>query len=217
MLRFTNGSLCILAIPLLIAGCGDDTQSPNNAALIRSSSCTSDFTACGGDPAGTWKPAELCVDGDLTAECNASMSEFSSDCSHACTSASLAMSGSITYEPGGNFTSNGITQLEQRYSVTAACYAAAGDGSSLSPTSCEKYQQSLKGTAGSASCTYESATCNCVSTKQSSVTPGTYQVTGNTIVEGSGNTIEFCVTGSTMMQRELLGGGVYAVTRFVKS
>ena len=84
-----------LVLALLLAfgphGCGASSET----GPIKGTLCAEAFTACGGDPTGTWNVAGVCLDGDLAAAYNA---QRSAACATQTTGADVGATGSATYK-----------------------------------------------------------------------------------------------------------------------
>jgi len=177
--------------------------------------CTGTFNACGGDPTGTWDIVSVCVDGNLAAVANTTYATNSKECSNLCAAATLTARGSMTYG-SGSVQPNVILSITETLEMTASCYAALFD-TTWSSAACTSVAQMLNQQSGTtASCSPGNSSCDCVYTTAATATTDTYTVNGNSLVASDGTTTEFCVQGSTMIQRDAYGNNTYVVTQFSK-
>ena len=179
------------------------------------SACSEVFTACGGDPAGTWDIIGVCVQGDLASVANTSYAADATQCSSLCTTATLAAQGSVTYN-AGTVQPNAVLSLSETLQMTANCYAALF-GTAWNSTSCAAVARTLDQQTGTtATCSAETAGCDCTYVTIMPASADTYTVDGTVLVASDGSTTEFCVQGSSMTQRDTLGNNTYAVTAYSK-
>ena len=180
-----------------------------------SSACSETFTACGGDPTGTWDIISVCMQGDLAAAANVNYAADSVACSSLCTGATLAAHGSVAYS-AGSIQPNAVLSLSETLEMTASCYAALFGGA-WNSASCAAVAQMLEKQSGTtAACSAGKSVCDCVYMATTPASADTYTVNGSTLVASDGSTTEFCVQGSTMTQRDSLGNNAYAVTQYSK-
>jgi len=189
---------------------GTSTGNGNSA-----SACSETFTACGGDPTGTWDIISVCMQGDLAAAANASYAADSAACSSLCTRATLAAHGSVAYS-AGSVQPNAVLSLSETLEMTAGCYVALF-GSAWNSASCAAVAQTLEEQSGTtATCLAGNSVCDCEYMDTTPANADTYTVSGTTLVASDGSTTEFCVQGSTMTQRDSFGNNAYAVTQYSK-
>jgi hypothetical protein len=196
-------------------GCGGSSGS--GPVLIPATTCNGTFTACGGDPTGTWDIASICVEGDLTAAYNAEMSADYPACGSTFISANVAGAGSVTYG-AGNFSFNATMQAAMSLAYTPDCVSAASGGATSSASTCGQTAATLDNEPETAAtCSYTGTNCNCSMTiTHANTDSGLYTVSDSTIAESGGSTYTFCVNGNTMIQREQISGNAYGVTTMKK-
>jgi hypothetical protein len=194
--RKNVGLLVIAAFSTHLA-CGGNSGDQ----LVHSTICKQPFTACGGDPTGKWEIVAVCLETDMAAVYNKLRG---SACDESCISATVAAAGSVTYVD--QTTTYDVKTLEltsDRYSTT--CASDMFGFSLLDSTACERIgsQAEVILPGLQETCAYASGNCLCESTLPSSKTKSvSYRVTGTMAVEASGDAYDFCVSGTTMTQRE---------------
>jgi hypothetical protein len=211
----------MLAVVLVYSqlGCsGSSGEGPIMATL-----CTEAFTACGGDPTGTWDVAGVCVDGDLAAALN---SQRSAACMSATTAVDLKATGSVTYmgtAPDTLVVYKTTVTMRSTESISPACATEAFAVTTLDAAACTQIATSLKNVdpdlaaETTVSCSLAGGNCDCRTTiadvqmEQKFIT-----VTGSNILESDDQTYDFCINGTAMTQKQLLAGNVSAVARFTK-
>ena len=194
-----------------VGGAGGSSGAGGSTAAA----CTGTFNACGGDPTGTWDLVSACIEGDLVSALNSQVAASGAACGNTFSAASVALGGSVTYG-GGNYSFNATMSVAETFAYTPACVLALG-GTALTASVCSQLQQGLNAQDGSTiTCTY-ATNCNCRGTvTKINTTSGTYTVSGSTISEDSGSIYQYCVSGNTMTQRELIEGNAYGVTQMKK-
>jgi hypothetical protein len=201
----------IFKVAFVLFACSCGGSSANN--LIKGTTCSGTFDACGGDPTGTWDIVSICAEGDLVSAFNAELSAKQAACSSTFTAASLAAAGSVTYA-AGNVSYTGNVEVSESLSYTSACVSAVSGGATLNASTCSQIQNNLNNEPNTQStCNFTTANCNCNTTVSNSPTSGTFTASKSTITESNGSSYEFCVNGTTMNQRELISGNAYAVTQ----
>ena len=185
--------------------------------LIQAAACSGTFNACGGDPTGTWDLTSMCIDGDLVSGLNAEMAADYPACGDTFSAASVAFGGSVTYG-AGKYSFDATMEITETFAYTPACVSELSGGVALSASVCTQLEQGLNREAGGkATCSYAGTNCNCQGTlTQTNTTSGTYTFSGATIIEDSGTSYGFCVSGDTMTQRESVAGDAYGVTQMKK-
>ncbi len=207
----------------VLVGCGG-TDNNGGAHLIAVTTCNETFTACGGDPTGTWQYTSACSDPDMTTTANQQIAAQYPTCSTMFTSVALSLGGSVTL--GSGTYSQAITEsLVTQMSLNSACFAAVNSGVSLSATTCNQYQTGLNRVTGaSATCGYDGANCNCAdSLSRQDNESGTYTVSGLTMTSTSVDagvsqttSADFCVQGNSMTMREVSDGGITSISHLSK-
>ena len=198
------------------SGPGGASGTGGIAASSSVAACTGTFTPCGGDPSGTWDIVSACIDGNLVSAFNAAIAADYPSCSSTFTAFVVtALSGSVTYS-SGNYVYNSISGAAETVAYTPACVSAL-QGNTLTASVCSSLEQNLNNETGAtATCTY-ATNCNCHSViSNADTTSGTYTVSGSTIIEDSGSSYDFCVSGNTMTQRQQMEGNAYGVAQLKK-
>jgi hypothetical protein len=146
------------------------------------------FSACGGDPKGTWKYRDVC----MTVPMGSGSNPFLQQCPDAKFEGEVTMDGTVT-----------ITETEVQESATkmtmvsvsripSSCYQF------LQASSCAEVRQRLAG----ASSTEENGVCvvkSAPQTQQEAAETKTYTLEGNTIkTSGSAKGAAYCVKGTSM-------------------
>jgi hypothetical protein len=205
----------------LLTSCDDSGD-----GLIHTQACTETFTACGGDPEGTWDIVAVCTDGDIANEYD--KVELPA-CRGVRKSVTLAAAGSVFYN-GYAATYHGQVQEVVLMDYSPSCTQATQGMSSLDPDACNELQRrNTDSKVGKVTkCKFEGGNCKCTETTTAEV-GGSYAygltngvvidglLTGGTrIVEEDGSVYDFCITGDTMVQRENIYGDAYVVTTLKK-
>ena len=153
---------------------------------IQFGGCT-DFTACGGDPTGTWDYDSICIEDPFA------------DVRDAC--------GTITFEDTMG-TARGRVRLDGATvsrDVTVMISATAIFDPSCAIAGCDTIEGALRMALTSASCAANAGGgCDCAisETVRIDETDG-YRVEGTQVITDDGTTYDFCVAGGTMQHREI--------------
>lgn len=209
----------VLSVLFLAVGqfaCG----SSGGDGLIVATACTDTFTACGGDPTGTWNLSGVCIDGDLAAGLN---SERTSACASQTTKATLKGSGSVMYNAATTAYAvviyNATLEEQTTESISAACAADSYGVTTLDAAGCTQIATTLKDgdPEVTVSCALVAGNCNCTATiVHVKKTQNLLTLTGSNIVENDDSTYDFCVTDTKMVQKETVAGNVSVVSTFTK-
>ena len=119
--------------------------SSDGDGLITAAACTDTFTACGGDPTGTWNLSGVCIEGDLVAALN---SQQTAACNTQTTKATVKGSGSVMYVAAT--TADAIViydaKLEKQTteSISAACAADSYGVTTLDAAGCTQIATAIK-------------------------------------------------------------------------
>jgi hypothetical protein len=208
----------VLAVLLMALGqlaCG----SSGDTGPITSTLCTETFTACGGDPTGTWSVAGVCLDGDLAVAMN---SQRSAACTTQTTGADVSATGSAIYtamtaSADAVVIYNETTTARSTESISPACATESFGVTTLDASGCTQIQTMLKNNdpEKTVACSLSAGNCNCrVTLVHKKNVQNLFTMTGSNIVEDT--TYDICITGSTMLQKQTLAGTVSAVTRLTK-
>lgn len=195
-------------------------SSSGGDGLIAATACTDTFTACGGDPTGTWNLSGVCIEGDLAAALN---SQRTAACNTQTTKATAKGSGSAMYVAAT--TADAIViydaKLERQTteSISAACAADSYGVTTLDAAGCTQIKTTIEADdpEATASCALASGNCNCsVTVMHVQKAQNLLTLTGSNIVENDDSTYDFCVTDTKMVQKETIGAGASIVSTFTK-
>ena len=171
-----------------------------------------DFTPCGGSLVGTWS---------FTAGCYqlapGTLDPTKGSCPQVSVAATVDLTGSVTFNSGGTFSSNETTAVSFTIDVPAACLADAGI------TSCA----SLGGGGDGGAAAMSDGKGGCTETQmqptQTKSNTGTYTTSGNQFTAtggdgGSGNNtpLDYCVSGTTLKAKQTDSKGntvIYVATK----
>lgn len=203
--------VAMLSFALLAVGCGKSDDDPHGVSLT---SCKEQFSACGGDPTGSWSLEEICVDGSLTDAVDAYFSEYPS-CENSVREAELTTSAGVTYTEN-TFDRTGSSTLNAKLELTEDCFREQTNNT-LTSLSCMAYGQVMEGQSGmKGTCSYDGTVCKCDTTlTQSLDASGSYSVDGSNIVEQDGTKLKFCVSEKRLGYHSIVvatGNGKVQVT-----
>lgn len=203
--RHPSGFSCFFAISALIAlapACSD--AGDDKAKSVAMGSCEDGFTACGGDPTGSWGISAVCVDGNLAEVLDQAFADYPS-CKHSVRDAKIEMSAGVTYT-STTFERTGSVIISSKMAISAECFAEQTGGTQLSAATCGFYSQVLDSQAGIlGQCSYDGTTCNCDTSNNASLNAnGSYQIQGTRILEDNGNQLDFCVAENQLGYRSVL-------------
>ena len=131
--------------------------------------------------------------------------------------ATVAGTGKVTCS-GGTATYDATLEEISTLSYSPACFSAASGGAALNASPCTQIRSNMNDTADTqGSCCYNGTSCNCtMTTTHVNRDVNTLSISGSTISESDGTSYEFCINGSSMSQRESMGGSAYVVTGLTK-
>jgi hypothetical protein len=184
----------ILAACALASGCSNAGNGAGSAGSSTVPSCTTPFTACGGNVVGTWSLSNACVSkfvnpGNMA--CPASTAQLSEN-----------VSGTIEFNQDGTFVTNANSTLNETLTVPASCLVDAG-----ATESCQQLQNAFNQPtdagvpAAVASCTSASmggCTCQLTDTLMGGGQKATYSTLGYRIGLGGAPPSPYCVQGNTL-------------------
>jgi len=153
-----------------------------------------DFTPCGGDPEGTWRVTDTCMEltfSTLPAGCENMIDDFSID-----------VEGTYTIADG-TVTSSIAVNSSMTLVIDDTC-AQALIGSELitAALACPLIEQQASEDPETAmTCEIEGANCVCVQTQMPAPqeTTDTYTISGNQLVDSDGAAIDFCAEGDSLL------------------
>ena len=206
----------LLAFGQLACGASSET------GPVKGTLCTETFSACMGDPTGTWTVAGVCLDGDLAAAQNGLRSPA---CAMHTTGAALSATGTVMYTAAAAGADPVVIYKEtmderSTESISPACATEAYGVATLDAAGCTQVQTMLQ--TGDATkkvvCSLSGANCDCrITNMRPRMVQNLFTVTGSRIVESDDTAYDICITGSTMLQKQTRAGTVSSVTRLQKS
>jgi len=202
----------IVVLALFWTSCGGGSSN-------QSGICSGTYSACGGDPTGTWNIAGMCTENSVASILNEEYGSQASSCGDIVKSASLTMTGTATYS-SGTITYSTNTVVTSTLSLLSTCISAlAGSTVTVSASVCSALQTSMNKSDGmSGTCSLSGSNCSCSLTQSvSDSSSDTYTVSGSTITEGGGDSYDFCVSGNSMSERSDSSTYGYAVLSLTKS
>jgi hypothetical protein len=151
------------------------------------------FTACGGDPTGTWQIQSACLSGNTGSD-----DPFGGKCDEATVDVNVAADGTLTVTDG-RYTWNLTVQGDVTFNIPASCVDPLSGGMA---TSCDDFA----GDSGETTCTGsldEGCACTQAGDKDTQTSSGTLEVKGNQIIgtedgEEPGEPSDFCVKGNSL-------------------
>lgn len=207
---------------LALAGCGG-TEQNGGPALIPITTCNETFTACGGDPTGTWQYTSGCTTPDPATVANQGIAAQFPACAGIFTGMTASLGGSVTLQ-GGTYSQTESAASTYHATLNATCFTALTTAS-LSASTCTQYQSNLNAISGtSATCSYNGSTCNCdYSVSRQATESGTYSISGSTLTSTSVDagvsqttSADFCVQGNNMTLQDVSNSGGVGISHFVK-
>jgi hypothetical protein len=195
-----------LLLGLLLLGC--NSSSDDKSAPVYMTTCTQTFSACGGDPTGTWTLGSLCmIDGSTVDAFNALLKDYPS-CAGAFTEVNVEAGGSVTYT-ASTYHRTADVKTTGKMHANAACFSEMSGGAALSAITCgaasSAIPQLFPGITGA--CTYDApnSLCNCTTNTADTIDEtGTYTTANGKLTESGGNVYEYCVGGGALDQKGTL-------------
>jgi hypothetical protein len=192
-----------LAACALASGCSNAGNGAGSSGSTTAPSCTTPFTACGGNVVGTWSLSNACVSkfvnpGNMA--CPASTAQLSED-----------VSGTIEFKQDGTFVTNANSTLKETMNVPASCLVDAGVTESCQQLQNVFNQPTDAGAPSAvASCTSApmgGCTCQLSDTLMGNGQSATYSTLGYRIGLGGTPPSPYCVQGNTLtIQTEASNG-----------
>lgn len=151
------------------------------------------FTACGGDPTGTWQIQSACLSGETGAS-----DPFGGKCDAGTIDVNVAANGTLTVQ-GGRYTWDLTVKGDVTFNIPASCVDPLGGGQA---TSCDDFAGDSGNTTCSGSLDKGCACTQAGDTSNESST-GTLEVKGNQVIgteDGGepGEPSDFCVKGNSL-------------------
>jgi hypothetical protein len=167
------------------------------------------FSACGGDPVGSWYGEWICPDHGFSSGIGGVDDE--PDCEGAVSVDDVAFDLALKLDPYDQFVYQGTTLVYWTMTWTPKCLNAL-NGTKLSPDQvtqiCNSYTTELTSdpasTFTSGSCTMDGAgVCNCTAVQAGNLDEkGGYYASGGKIFMDSGYKLDYCVKGNTLEVRD---------------
>jgi hypothetical protein len=164
-----------------------------------------DFSACGGDPTGSWALSEACISFE-------GENPFESICEGATFEVDFAADGTVTMNANGTYESSTGGDVTTIISMPEDCLE------SFQLSSCEELEMVFEG----GDCTTGADGCRCETTEpgETETDTGTWETSGSTLSltsddDGETDTNDYCVSGNTFQiafEDEDVSG-VWAATR----
>jgi hypothetical protein len=177
------------------AGPAGGTSSGGTGGEIPDGTCD-DIEPCGGDPEGTWNVRENCTEVLVPG-----LFEGVPGCENAVAAGSGVLEGTFTFTDG-TATQETVTTVSVTIVVDDACAEAFTEIEGVTAADvCPLLDAQIMMDAQTpATCFVTNEGCRCDVTQEPQVTSGTdtYEVAGNRLVLGSGETYDFCVEGDEM-------------------
>jgi hypothetical protein len=182
---------------LLIAGlgCGGDADDP--------AACKA-FSACGGDPVGTWRSTNFCVDTALLVAA-APSSGLPAECEGAFQIRSTSLDADLTLTADGALDQEGTLSIEWSILLDRGCIGAASGGSVSSDqvaALCAQFGDTLTGPDSpfeSSSCRSVEGGCSCGARQVEDISVHEpVQIDGSALVMSDGSRQSFCVDGDVL-------------------
>lgn len=174
------------------------------AVVSPPASCTeakAQFTACGGDPKGTWTFAEFCIDGSSSAD------PFDGKCPTATASFDFTDSRTVVIDATSISNGAGSVSIKQQLTIPGSCLSANN-------VTCDKIADPEEGRT--CALVADACVCNAEQVEQKTPKVDTYTTSGNTITitdtsDNSTTTGEYCVKSNLLYFKETGGDGVLYV------
>ena len=199
---------------LLGVACGGDSDSGG--------SCEA-FSACGGDPTGTWQGQAVCVDGDL-AGLATSAGEFPAACKEGVSINVATLDTTLDLQAAGTYMERGSLALDWTFRFDAECFSGFA-GQTVPPEQvpvlCDILEQTLADDPESPfetlACSSSNGVCNCDGVQVEPIeSAGTFEVQSGTLTFDADRSRAFCARGDTLTMQlddEMLGHAVLTYAR----
>jgi len=175
-------------------GAGTGTGGSGGTGMPTQVGDCDEFTPCGGDPEGTWRVQETCMEvtfAMLPAGCENMIQDFDVD-----------MVGTYAIE-AGTVTSNVAMNTQMTLVIDDAC-AQAFAGSSLitAELACPGLeQQAADDPETTMTCDFDGTNCVCLQTQTPApeTNTDTFQISGNQLIDADGQATDFCTEGDSLL------------------
>jgi hypothetical protein len=205
----------VLATSLLLGlACGGDSDPAGSCGA---------FSACGGDPTGTWQGQAVCLEGDLSGLA-ASAGDFPAACRDGVIIDAVTLDTTLDLQAVGTYTERGSLILDWTFRFDAECFSAFA-GQTVPPGQvsvyCDLLEQTLADDPESPfetlACTMSNGTCNCDGVQAEPIdSAGTFDVQSGTLTLDGDRSRPFCARGDTLelqLDDEMLGHAVLSYER----
>ena len=150
----------------------------------------SGFTACGGDPTGTWSYTDACMTPPSTYDPTNGM------CPTASSTFTLMQTGTLTLDAAGNYTQISMQNGVEHITVPKTCFPGYP---------CSALTMLFQ-TATNVQDTGTNCTCDKPVKPATMMGSGTYTVSGTQLTPSSSTPLDFCVSGTTLSLRDVEKG-----------
>jgi hypothetical protein len=175
------------------------------------------FTACGGDPKGTWTVKDLCIPGQ-----SLGADPFNGKCTGFSADGDLTVTNELIIDATTIKTTDGNLTTTSTLNVPLSCANSDGDGGTKSPPpfpDCATFQTQLnkdRAAKPQYACTDKGAGVCACTVSETKANPGdtkTYTISGNTITTTDstgkmGTPTEFCSKGNLLAVAGKVDGGI---------
>lgn len=189
----------------------------SGSGTVLANTCSTTVTDwCGGDVTGTWTVTSICAESNPVDAVNQQNVAKYPDCTGSCTSAQMTATGFVTYS-SQTMASNLSFRIVESLSFSPACFSEAM-GTTPTDGTC---QSLVLDPSGTSTCALTLSNCACQFDETTSDQATTYALSGNEIVEYdtlsfTNQSIQYCVTGTTMVQRRVLRPGINYDIQFAR-
>ena len=195
-------SCCLLAS--LAMACGSDSDGDG-------ASCEA-FTACGGDPIGTWQSKTTCLPDGFEQNLVLNIPD---ECRSAFVLDDIVSNTTLTIG-GVSFTEQGNTALQWSMDFGEECISAAAGGAAVGAAEiavfCDAFQTSISGTDGGfdeVTCDASDTSCSCDAHQSQTIDQTSALTIDTTELVYAGNLRQqFCVRGNQLELEAIPGQGV---------
>jgi hypothetical protein len=221
MLSHTPVIVCVVCVGCLdlsndSADAGTGGTGSGSGTVLANTCNTSVTDWCGGDVTGTWTVTTICAETNPVDTINQQNAAKYPDCTQTCSSAKVTATGFVTYS-SQTMASNLSFRIVESLSFSPVCFSEAM-GTTPTDSTCQSLVLDPNGTS---TCALTLSNCACQFDETTSDQATTYALSGNEIIEYdtlafTNQSIQYCVTGTTMTQRRNLRPGINYDIQFVR-
>lgn len=203
--------LIIGALGVVLVACNDGGSDGSSGAA----NCGA-FSACGGDPSGTWQIEDVCYGRDVLAALEARIN-LPTQCTNVVSGLDTRPAGTFVFGQAGAASLDITLALDLEMRLSSPCLAALG-AAGMEAAVCAQSETSLAMNPDyeGASCDFAGGACTCLvsSVPMPVMSSGALTVMGNALYDGA-DADEFCVEGDTLTIRNdtSLGTGILRFRR----